>query len=254
MDYTGKAVIYKIINVENAKFYIGSTVLLAARWRKHLRELRRNTHHCPHLQAAWTKYGESAFVFRVVEVVEDTPQLAASEQRWLDEHHGRPYCYNYARYVDNSNRGVVRAETHRQALSVALKAFYAKNVHPATGRKHTAESRQKMAANRAGKPVSELTRDLLRQANLGKTASAETRAKLSAVRKGVTRSEQHAAKFNKAIVEVTSGVVYASLKAVKEVFGMSAGMLAKALAADKPLTKGKNKGKHFKYVDPTLPA
>lgn len=254
MDYTGKAVIYKIINLENAKFYIGSTVLLAARWRKHLRELRRGTHHCPHLQAAWSKYGENAFVFRVVEVVEDAAQLASTEQRWLNEHHGHPHCYNYARYVDNSNRGVVRAETHKQALSAALKAFYAKNEHPATGRKHTEDARQKMALNRAGKPVSELTRDLLRQANIGKTASAETRAKLSAMRKGKPRSEQHAAKFNKAVVEVTSGVVYASLKAVKETFGMSSGMLAKALVAGKPLTKGKNKGKQFKYVDPTTSA
>ena len=105
-----------------------------------------------------------------------------------------------------------------------------------------------MSRNRSGKPVSDLTKDLLRQANMGKKASDETKAKLSVIRKGRVRSEDHAAKFNKPIVEVVSGVVYPSLKAVKEAFDMSPGMLAKALAADRPLTRGKNKGKHFKYL------
>lgn len=248
MDYTGKALIYKIINVENAKFYVGSTIVVTARWRKHLRDLRANKHHCPHLQAAWNKYGEDSFVFRVVEVVDDHTQLNAAEQKWLDAHHGTVSCYNYAKYTDNSNRGVVRRDSHRHALSVALKAYYETNPHPAQGRKHTDESKRKMSTNRAGKSMSEFTKDLLRQANLGKKASAETRKKLSAARKGKARSSEHAAKFNKSIVEVTSGDVYPSLKSVKEAFNLSPGMLAKALAADRPLTRGKNKGKHFRYA------
>lgn len=253
MDYTGKAVIYKIINIQNAKFYIGSSTVLTARWRKHTRDLRANKHHCPHLQSAWNKYGEDSFVFRVVEVVELQEQLAAAEQRWLNEHHGQKHCYNFAKYVDNSNRGVVRAESHKQALSAALTEFYKNNPHHALGRQHSEESKQLMRSNRSGKPVAESTKELLRLANTGKTASAETRAKLSAQRKGKTRAPEHAAKFNKTIIEVVSGTVYPSLKAVKEAFGMSPGMLAKALAADKPLAKGKNAGKHFKYVDPSTP-
>lgn len=254
MDYTGKAVIYKIINIQNAKFYVGSSTILAARWRKHTRDLRANKHHCPHLQSAWNKHGEDSFVFRVVEVVDSVEQLQAAEQRWLNAHHGQPNCYNFAKYVDNSSRGVARAESHKQALSAALTEFYKNNAHPALGRQHSETSKELMRQNRAGKPVAESTKELLRQANLGKTASADTRAKLSAQRKGKIRSEGHAAKFNKEIVEVVSGTVYPSLKAVKEIFGMSSGMLAKALAAGKPLVKGKNAGKHFKYVDPSTPA
>ena len=249
MDYTGKAVVYKIINIQNAKFYIGSSVVLAARWRKHTRDLRAGKHHCPHLQSAWNKYGEDSFVFRVVEVVEQPEQLTVVEQRWLNEHHGQAHCYNFAKYVDNSNRGVVRTDSHKHALSVALTEFYKNNPHPALGRQHSEASKELMRRNRAGKPVAESTKELLRQANIGKTASVETRAKLSAQRKGKVRAPSHAAKFNKAVIEVVSGTVYPSLKAVKEVFGMSSGMLAKALEAGKPLTKGKNIGKHFKYVD-----
>lgn len=247
MDYTGKAVIYKIINLTNAKFYIGSTVKLKERFRKHRRELRANKHHCPHLQSAWNKYGEASFVFKVVEVVDDASKLHEVEQVLLDEHHGKEHCYNFARYTDNSNRGVIRSEPHKRALSEALKHYYAHNPSPNLGRKHKDESKQLMSQNRSGKTVTEETKEKLRRANLGKKASGETRALLSSQRKGKERSATHAAKYNKPILEVTTGEIFPSLKAVKERFGMSPGVLAKALAADKPMAKGKNIGLHFKY-------
>jgi len=105
-----------------------------------------------------------------------------------------------------------------------------------------------MSLNRSNKPVSDETKQKLREANLGKQASEATRQLLSQQRKGKIRSVEHAAKYNKQIIEVTSGNVYPSLKAVKETFDMSPGMLAKALASDKPLSKGKNKGLWFRYL------
>jgi hypothetical protein len=70
------------------------------------------------------------------------------------------------------------------------------------------------------------------------------------MRRGKKKSEEHLAKFNKSVIEVTTGIVYPSLKDVKEKFEMSPGALARALKSNKPITKGKNAGKHFKYVDP----
>lgn len=250
MNHEGQAVIYKIVNVMNAKFYVGSTVNFLTRRRKHLRELRKGVHHCPALQASWKKHGEDAFVFRVVEVVEDAAHLHAIEQKWLDEHHGKEYCYNYARYTDNPNRGRPLGESHSRAIAEGVRRFYANNPSPNLGKKHSEEAKAKMRKNRAGKPVSELTKDLIRQSRLGTKASEETRAKLSAMRKGKVKSDAHLAKYNKPIMEVSSGIIYPSLKAVKEAFDMSPGMLAKALAADRPLLRGKNAGRHFKYVDP----
>lgn len=248
MDYAGQAVVYKIINLTNAKFYVGSTVKVKERFRAHRRHLRAGKHHCPHLQQAWNRYGEEAFVFKVIATVADPSELHAIEQVFLDEHHGSAECYNYARYTDNSNRGVVRSPEHRAAISEALKAHYAENTHPATGRAHSEEAKALMSANRAGKAVTAATKEKLRQANLGRRASEETRAKLSAIRKGKERTAEHAAKYNKAVVELTTGEVFHSLKAVKERFDMSPGLLAKALAADRPLTRGKNAGKHFRYA------
>jgi group I intron endonuclease len=248
MDYVGKAVIYKIINLMNAKFYIGSTVKIKERFRAHRGKLRTGTHHCPHLQNAWNKYGEDAFVFKVIAVVDNPLELHAVEQVLLDEHHGSARCYNYARYTDNSSRGVVRTQKHRDAISNGLRAFYAENQHPTKGVPRSEETKALMSQNRAGKPVSETTREKIRQSRIGVSASEETKAKLSRLRKGKERSAEHKAKYNKAVVEITSGEVFPSLKAVKEFFGMSPGSLADALLSDRPIKKGKNAGRHFRYT------
>lgn len=250
MDYTGKAVIYKIINITNAKFYVGSTVRWDSRLRTHRRKLRAGNHHCVPLQNAWNKYGEDAFVFRVFVVADDAEELQEIEQQFLDEHHGTSMCYNLARHTDSSSRGVPCSASRRQNISEGLKRYYAENPgsHPRLNKPHTEETKEKMRKNRAGIPVSAETKEKLRQANIGKTASDETKAKLSAMRKGKERTKEHAEKYNKAVLEVTSGKVFPSLKAVKEEYGMSPGSLAKALRNDKPIARGKNAGRHFRYV------
>lgn len=248
MGGVGKATIYKIINLTNAKFYVGSTIDWNARVRTHRRKLRAGTHHCVPLQNSWNKYGEDAFVFRVVAEVDDFLDLREVEQVFLDEHHGGAQCYNVARYTDNSTRGVPCSTARKGRISEALKLYYAENQHPMLGIARSAETRALIGAKRAGKVVSEETKAKLREANLGKVYSEETRAKLSAFHKGRTRSGEHAAKYNKPVLEVTSGVVFPSLKAVKEAFGISPGSLSEALAADRPLTRGKNIGRHFRYA------
>jgi len=251
MEHTDKPVIYKIINLTNAKFYIGSTVKWRTRVRTHRRKLAAGAHHCIPLQNAWNKYGEESFVFRIIAEVDNPVELHKVEQMFLDANHGTEQCYNIAKYTDNSSRGVVRGERHKIRISNALKHHYETHEHPRLNLPHSEESRALMRANRAGKAVSEETKAKLRNANLGKQASAETKAKLSAMRKGKERTTEHAAKYNKAIIEVTSGQIFQSLKTVKEAFDLSPGMLAKALAADRPLLRGKNAGKHFRYVDLT---
>jgi group I intron endonuclease len=241
-------IIYQILNLQNGKFYVGSTVDSKGRWRTHHRKLQQGTHHCPHLQAAWLKYGEEHFSFNVVErhLVES---LDEAEQKWLDKHWGTPQCYNFARFVDSATRGTTLQQTHKKAISTALKAFYAVNPSPILGRKHSDESKLLMSQNRKNKPVSESTKEKLRQANLGKKISDATRQKLVAFQKGRQKSPEHIAKYNKPIIEVVSGQVFPSLKAVREAFSMSPGQLAKVLKADRPLSKGKNIGKHFRYLD-----
>lgn len=80
--------VYAIRNHLNGKRYTGSTKRgFAYRRYGHLRALRRGEHHSPALQAAFDKYGEDAFEFVVLEVVESPTRerVLAAEQRHIDQ-------------------------------------------------------------------------------------------------------------------------------------------------------------------------
>lgn len=73
--------IYKILNLVNGKFYIGSTKNFRKRRRNHLSRLRNNKHENIHLQRSWNKYGEHSFD---VLIIEETTDLLIREQYYLD--------------------------------------------------------------------------------------------------------------------------------------------------------------------------
>lgn len=60
-----------ILNKQNGKLYLGRTAEPGNRKRGHFSELRRRVHGNPKLQAAFNKYGESSFIFEVLDSVEN---------------------------------------------------------------------------------------------------------------------------------------------------------------------------------------
>ena len=58
-----KGYIYKIINVENGHFYVGSTIEIEKRKKRHFKDLKDGRHHSMYLQRAYDKYGENSFRF-----------------------------------------------------------------------------------------------------------------------------------------------------------------------------------------------
>lgn len=72
--------IYQIRCVPTGKFYIGSSVDIGHRWACHRMELRNIYHKNKYLQHAWSKYGEQAFSFEVVEFI---GSLRKIEQEWI---------------------------------------------------------------------------------------------------------------------------------------------------------------------------
>ena len=64
--------VYHIICKVTGKRYIGSTRNqhgFIRRWTEHLCNLNANKHSAPHLQNAWNKYGEDAFLFQVLDIL-----------------------------------------------------------------------------------------------------------------------------------------------------------------------------------------
>lgn len=277
-------VIYKITNVVNGKFYVGSTMDTRERFRTHRNKLRANKHHCHHLQAAWNKYGEDCFKFAVVEEVASMEDLQAAEDVWLIEWVGKPECYNVGMRSGAPMRGMPKEltpnygkampEAQKAAIASKLKALYAADPdnHPRKGKKHTPEALAKIAANRtppAGKA----------HYRYGKTVSDEVRAKISAKQKGVPKAagrkvseegrakiqaniaagrshmhwvgrkhtEESKAKMSKAVFVMPDGILFPSLTAVLERYQIKMPTLRRALASGKPVSKGKLAGYSFKY-------
>ena len=112
-----KNVIYKIRNIVNGKFYVGSTIDARVRFQAHKRKLRAGKHQSPHMQSAWNKYGEEYFKFEVVEHVDCSENLLIVEQVWLDKHSGKSYCYNWA--IDAS--APMRGKKHSEDTKIKLK-------------------------------------------------------------------------------------------------------------------------------------
>lgn len=277
-------VVYKIRNVVNQKFYVGSTTNMYERTRNHRKRLRRGRHHSPYLQAAWNKYGEECFVFEVVEEITSVEALQAAEARWLSEHYGKPHCYNMSPNTDAPWRGVAK-EKHpsfgttaspeeRAAISASLKEYYAANPlnHPRVGKRHSEETRAEISAKvqaalaegRSGKFIpSAETRLRMSQALKGNqnakghVRTEEHRQKLAEANRGnqnwlgKTHTEESKAKMSKRVLEVTTNTEFPSLTATLGHYGFKMPTLRRALLTGKPLAKGVHKGLIFRYIEPS---
>ena len=95
-----KGYIYKIINKENGKFYIGSTIDITKRKRAHFRQLKKGEHHCFHLQRAYEKYGKESFELTYKEIeVDNEDKLRLLEERYIN------YCWNSGKLYNVSKKG-----------------------------------------------------------------------------------------------------------------------------------------------------
>lgn len=100
--------VYMIKNIINNKIYIGQSSDIFNRWVKHKNFLKNNNHHNRHLQAAWNKYGEDAFLFSIIEQC-SCDKLDNREIYWINY---------YSSYIDGYNLdlggGGIRGYKHTQ--------------------------------------------------------------------------------------------------------------------------------------------
>lgn len=99
------ALIYKIKNLINGDFYIGSTQNLIKRYYTHLNHIRTNRNGCTKLIRAVNKYKEENFSFEIIEKC-STENLLKREQYYLDVLNPK---YNISK-IAGSNLGIKRTE------------------------------------------------------------------------------------------------------------------------------------------------
>lgn len=122
--------IYLITCLSNGKTYIGSSKCIYHRVKRHLSELRRNTHANPILQNCFNKYGEDDFkttILEIVHLIDNENILIEREKYWVDS----------LKSVMNIRDPVklVFTENQKQRISNTLKEYFKEN--PQQGKKLT---------------------------------------------------------------------------------------------------------------------
>lgn len=152
-----------IVNSISGKKYIGSTGSshgVRKRWQSHKSDLNKKIHSNPHLQAAWNKYGEQAFSYKVLELCPDS-MLLAREEHWMAHHRALDPEFGYnlrtaerhsmseesIRRMSASRIGHLVSPETRAKISVAMIGN-----QRALGHVHSAAARMKMSIAVTGRP------------------------------------------------------------------------------------------------------
>jgi len=121
--------VYGIFNLVNGKVYIGSSEYnFKSRWNRHRSELRKHIAR-KHLQAAWNKYGEKNFNFRVLDRCPPDEYLV-KEQQWIDLYlaYDRDLGYNTSPTA-GSNKGLHPSKNTKAKTSAAMKGVKKSEEH-----------------------------------------------------------------------------------------------------------------------------
>ena len=217
--------VYQIRNIITDKVYVGSSIDIETRWRKHKELLNKKNHHSPYLQNAWEKYGENSFVFEIIEEIYNEKELIILEQKWIDEKvaYSRECGYNARRQAD-SPLGTVWTKERKKNLSDKISGVN----HPFYGKHLTQEHRSKISSSNKGKtawnkgkktsqetikhlqaarksqislPHSQKTKEKISLALLGHEVKRETRKKLSEANFGKTLSEETKKKIKESSIK-----------------------------------------------------
>ena len=131
MARTEKCGVYLIRCDPTGKFYIGSSYQIYTRWSQHRSALRRGDSNSTKLQHVWSKYGEDAFSFAILEECERAV-IAQKEQHFIDTL--RPEL--------NVLQDVTRRITgeHNEKLVAINRARCAAQTHCKNGHEYTPEN------------------------------------------------------------------------------------------------------------------
>jgi group I intron endonuclease len=126
-------------------YYVGQSISVEARIRQHFVLLKKGSHHNQYMQRAAEKYGLQAFAAELLELC-DPDQLDVIEQWWLDWIAGSSRSFNIATCAERSKRGIRLSESQKEQIRKRMQG----PDNPFRGRKHSAESLEKMRNAKLG--------------------------------------------------------------------------------------------------------
>jgi len=185
--------IYVIINSINTKIYIGSSINVEKRIKRHIYELMNNKHPNKYLQRSVNKYGINSFIFKILEKCQKE-DLLTIEQTFLDLLQPE---YNIFK-IAGSPLGFKHSESTKRKMSKIVKE---KCKDPERKRKldmarekarnWTEERKRKHSEKLKGRTLTEKHKKNIGISNLGHSVSDETKKKLSIAHKGKKLTEAH---------------------------------------------------------------
>jgi group I intron endonuclease len=178
--------IYCIRNIQTGSEYIGSSVDVHKRWNTHKWNLEKRHNLNPHLQNAWNKYGENAFIF---EVIEETTNLNNREMYWINERKPKMNCTNVILRNDPDEFGFTRSEETRKKISEAQLGISRRPLTDAE-KKKLSESLKGKSGYWKGKKFSDETKKKLSLVHAGKPHTEEHKQNLSEARKRFLNSPE----------------------------------------------------------------
>lgn len=230
--------IYTITCLTTDKGYLGSSINIPSRWKKHLRSLRKGNHANRYLQNSYNKYGESSLQFKVIEELSGLTEkeIREVEQIYLDQ-----MDWSTSFNICKDSRGGEVTDEANQRRKESLKEFHRNNPdavrgenNPFFGQTHTQE-----------------VKDFISETNTGLKRSEEfkkTKSELMSSRKGQHHrkeyldelSEKYSGEGNPMAVSVTvNGVTYPTKKQALTALGLKYGyQLSRILNAERLSREG----------------
>jgi len=170
--------VYRITNLINGRFYIGSTCQFKVRWATHRCQLLKGNHCNAFLQNDFNKCGADAFVVEVLEVIQDRNSRLRAEGALIRQHFGDE-CYN---------------------LEPEVGPDFPVNSRPR--RPHTEATKEKIRQAKLGKklpPDAEAQRVDAVRASMVKLKATGATQTWGASKRGVPRTEEAKAKMRESI-------------------------------------------------------
>lgn len=211
--------VYKIVCSANNFLYIGSAKNSSIRWRDHLYNLKKNKHHCRHLQNAYNKYGKEFFTLEPLETCSKN-QLEEREQYHMKQY-PRKILFNSSliagrieltpeiikrisetqtqrmsnpkvrKHLSEINSGKKYSQETCEKKSKSLKLMWnSKDENWKKSRNQKLSDKMKGNTNGQGRKKSPEEIEKIRQKQLGKFVSLETRARLHFSHLGHKRSQE----------------------------------------------------------------